>query len=80
MSLVHQPEMTEKNLAAHRANGAHSQGAVTPEGKARVAAGNLCHRFYAQSQNGALSPRDVKNEATSGDVYENTGDNDNMSS
>jgi hypothetical protein len=55
MSLVHEPEMTEKNLAAHRANGAHSQGAVTPEGQARVAAANLRHGFYAQAQNGALT-------------------------
>ncbi len=54
MSLVHKPEMTEKNLAAHRANGAHSRGAVTPEGKARVAAANLRHGFYARVQNGAL--------------------------
>ena len=55
MSLVHKPEMTEQNLAAHRANGAHSQGAVTPQGKARVAAANLRHGFYAQAQNGALT-------------------------
>ena len=56
MSLVHKPEMTEENLAAHRANGSLSQGAVTPEGKARVAAANLRHGFYSQAQNGALRP------------------------
>jgi hypothetical protein len=55
MLLVKKPEMTEENLAAHRANGAHSQGAVTPEGKARVAAANLRHGFYAKAQNGALT-------------------------
>ena len=54
MSLVHKPGMTEENLAAHRANGSLSQGAVTPEGKARVAAANLRHGFYSQAQNVAL--------------------------
>ena len=55
MSLVKKPEMTEENLAAHRANGAHSHGAVTPEGQARVAAANLRHGFYAKAPNGALT-------------------------
>jgi hypothetical protein len=55
MSLIHKHEMTEENLAAHRANGAHSHGAVTPEGKARVAAANLRHGFYAKGQNGVLT-------------------------
>jgi hypothetical protein len=54
MSLVKKPEMTEENLAAHRANGAHSHGAVTPEGQARVAAANLRHGLYARTRNGAL--------------------------
>jgi hypothetical protein len=47
--------MTEENLAAHRANGSQSQGAVTPEGKARVAAVNLCHGFYCKAPNQALT-------------------------
>ena len=55
MSLIKKPEMTEKNLAAHRANGSQSQGAVTAEGKSRVAAANLRHGFYAKAQNGALA-------------------------
>ena len=55
MSLIHQREMTEENLAAHRANGAQSQGAVTPEGKANSAAANLRHGFYCQAPNGALT-------------------------
>jgi hypothetical protein len=55
MSLIHKQEMTEENLAAHRANGAQSQGAVTPEGKANSAAANLRHGFYCRAQNGALT-------------------------
>jgi hypothetical protein len=55
MSLVKKPEMTEKNRAAHRSNGARSQGAVTPEGKTRVASANLRHGFYSQAQNSALT-------------------------
>jgi hypothetical protein len=55
MSLVKKPEMTEENLAAHRANGAHSHGALTPEGQARVAAANLRHGFYSKAPNGALT-------------------------
>jgi hypothetical protein len=31
-------------------------------------------------RNGGLTLRDVKNEATTGDVHENTGDGDKMSS
>ena len=55
MSLIHQQEMTEENLAAHRANGQKTQGAVTPEGKANSAAANLRHGFYCQAQNGTLT-------------------------
>ena len=55
MSLVHKPEMTEENLAAHRANGQKTQGPVTPEGKARSAASNLRHGFYCQQSNQALA-------------------------
>ncbi len=55
MSLVKKPEMTEKNLAAHRANGQKTQGPVTPEGKANSAAANLRHGFYCQAPNRALA-------------------------
>jgi len=54
MSLIHKQEMTEENLAAHRANGQKTQGPVTPEGKANSAAANLRHGFYCKVQNGAL--------------------------
>ena len=55
MSLIHPQEMTEANLAAHRANGQKTQGPVTPEGKANSAAANLRHGFYCKVQNGALA-------------------------
>jgi len=55
MSLIHKQKMTEKNLAAHRANGALSRGAVTPAGKANSAAANLRHGFYCQASNRALA-------------------------
>ena len=55
MSLIHKQEMTEENLAAHRANGQKTQGPVTPEGKANSAAANLRHGFYGKVQNGALA-------------------------
>ena len=54
MSLIHKQEMTEENLAAHRANGQKTLGPVTPEGKANSAAANLRHGFYCKAQNGAL--------------------------
>jgi len=55
MSLIHKQEMTEENLAAHRANGQKTQGPVTPEGKANSAAANLRHGFYCQAPNRALT-------------------------
>jgi len=55
MSLIHKQEMTEENLAAHRANGQKTKGPVTPEGKANSAAANLRHGFYCQAPNRALT-------------------------
>ena len=63
MSLVQKQEMTEKNLAAKRSNGRRTQGPATARGKARSAAANLRHGFYAEARDEALpalgeDPRD----------------------
>ena len=54
MSLVPHPEMTEKNLEAHRSNGRKSRGAATAAGKERARAANLRHGFYSQISDEAL--------------------------
>ena len=54
MSLVKQPVMTEKNLAAHRRNAQQSRGATTPEGRERGRAANLRHGAYSQIRDEAL--------------------------
>ena len=48
MSLTPKRRMTEKNLAAHRANAKLSRGGVTPAGKRRAARANLRHGLYAE--------------------------------
>jgi len=50
MSLTEPREMTEKNLAAHQANGQKSRGPVTPRGKVNSSLSNLRHGFYAESR------------------------------
>jgi hypothetical protein len=48
MSLTPKRTVTEKILAANRANAQKSHGAATPAGKARAARANLRHGSYAQ--------------------------------
>jgi hypothetical protein len=48
--MIHEQEMTEKNVAARLLNGPQSRGPATPEGKANSAAANLRHGFYSQSR------------------------------
>jgi len=54
MSLIHKPEMTEENRAAHQHNGRKSRGAATAEGKERTRAANLRHGFYSKAREEAL--------------------------
>jgi len=49
------PEMTERNLSAHRQNGRQSRGAATPEGKERARAANLRHGYYSKINDQALA-------------------------
>ncbi len=69
MSFVKKPTMAERKIAANRANGTHSQGPATPEGKERMGAARRRQGFYAKPKG---TPRDVKNGDRPGYVYENT--------
>ena len=55
MSLMPKRRLTAKKLAANRANGPRSRGAVTPAGRARAAAANLRHGYYSKSAEVALT-------------------------
>jgi hypothetical protein len=54
MSITQKRKMTEKSLAAHRANARKSRGPATPEGKARMRDAKLQHGFYSQDRDTAL--------------------------
>jgi hypothetical protein len=54
MPLTPKRELTEQSLAARRANGRKSRGAVTDSGKARAATANLRHGFYAKDRAKAM--------------------------
>jgi hypothetical protein len=54
MALVKSPVMTEKKIVANRRNQRLSHGPTTAEGKARLAAAQLRHGYYAKAQNSAL--------------------------
>ena len=46
MSLVKKPQMTEKKPAAVRRTARLSPGPTPPEGRERIRAAHLVHRFY----------------------------------
>ncbi len=54
MSLMPKQRLTAKKLAAIRSNGRRSRGPVTSVGKARAAAANLRHGYYAKGTEVAL--------------------------
>lgn len=54
MPLVKSPVMTARKIAANRRNRRLSRGPATPQGKARIAAAQLRHGFYAKAQNSAF--------------------------
>ncbi len=54
MSLMPKRRLTAKKLAAIRSNGRRSRGPVTSAGKARAAAANLRHGYYAKGTEVAL--------------------------
>ena len=79
MSLTQKQKMTEKNLAALMApNDESAMLMQTMEDFSLRQSWRLTNVLF-KVRNGGLSQRDVKNEGTSGDVYENKGTRDIMS-
>jgi hypothetical protein len=50
MSLMKRRTLTEKQKAAAQANGGHSRGPLTPEGRERIRAANLRHGLHSQAE------------------------------
>jgi hypothetical protein len=67
--------MTEKNLAAHRANSSHSLGMEDSDRRQLWRLTNVLFRV----RSGALTLRDVKNEGRPDYVHENKWNDDKMS-
>jgi len=55
MSLMKKRTMTEARKAAARANGAHSRGPVTCEGRERIRQANLRHGLFSQARDVVLA-------------------------
>jgi hypothetical protein len=54
MSLVKNPEMTEKKVAANKRNQKLFHGPTTPESRARIRAAHLRHGFYSEAEEVAM--------------------------
>ena len=54
MSLWKKPTITEKGIAASRANGKRSRGPATAEGRERIRDANTRHGFYSPAEGVAL--------------------------
>jgi hypothetical protein len=55
MSLRKKQKMTPRKISANQANGKHSKGPATPEGRERIRAANIRHGFYSQAEAVALA-------------------------
>ncbi len=79
MSLIQKPEVTERNLAARVAPNDENAMLMRRIEDSRLRPWWRLTHALIKVRNGPLTHRDVKNEGTSGDVYENKGDGDKMS-
>jgi hypothetical protein len=55
MSLRKRQKMTQRKVSANQANGKHSKGPATPQGRERIRAANIRHGFYSQAEALALA-------------------------
>jgi len=55
MSLRKKQTMTQRKVSANQANGKHSKGPATPQGRERICAANIRHGFYSQAEAVALA-------------------------
>jgi hypothetical protein len=76
MVLVQKQEITEENLAARMAP--QDENALLMQRLEYSSLRQLWRLTLIKVRNGALTHKDVKNEGTSGDVYENKSEADKM--
>jgi hypothetical protein len=76
MVLVQKQEITEENLAARMAP--QDENALLMQRLEYSSLRQLWRLTLIKVRNGALTHKDVKNEGTTGDVYEKKGETDKM--